>query len=1057
MNNKGVIRENFSLEYYDCVEGYIHTIEYVFSEYDIVIFMARKAICFFYALVEKNVLNIPGYSEKVFSSRCLSYNSIGLFKNKRVAIVDDVIVEGKTLLFACDWFEKNGMKDNVGVFAAACHEGFLSSKAGKYADLFPLSMAEYEERKVNEIAHQIIRFIGKTATPYNVDYPMYRVSFDEKCDPVAFFTATLCNEIGESYQKKAGQFNYVLNVCIDWLRSLSPCFQTVRFAKVRFYWNMKNKQAIALPIVLFDELSNEQLKALTEYLFDSDNSGDIQSCAEMSNCFRLVQYATARIVFCAFTTLYGFKYESIENEMALFGKKVTVSETVAHLSFDFLSTEAFCGGTKEYSYIDFYDYVNAAYDTVLERNLIDNGYCDAEERNAAGCLVVEDFAKNSLKMMNSYGQEFNEYAVSNVIDLFVDKGILVPCNLFRNNRIVRGYRCGEVTKITERTLRLFAGMLRRYQIESGGALLGRIEFEKACVLFFRSCAKSGIATEQFEEDDEDLYDVCFTRFGARIARTTNPKYAVAHDTFSSRMLNKTGIYEVASKETVFGEPELVNKYNATGVKNNWSDEFDEPELDFAKTFAVTLASIKNHYPIGFDELNKYRVKYKENGEVKYGKYFAGYNGLRYLNSYSNFLTCYSTGRSNKDRVFSLVAELALFVRTLSSLFQKLEDGNTITVREMINCILDEKKAIDSGLWKYCCYDFANHDINFKSGKKKLDIIVATVNALSNEWYEGTERVWFSSCVLNPYYATAGDKKDEMGGFLNECGLLLFRIACSVQNIAVKFVPDIIPKPQKGYEGTLFDYRWYRDCQTLFAKENESITSKEFINEEEAISFVRSLYYEAKAVISICDIYLEWKLFEDKRYQSVIVVKPNQEDYWAQHPRRLNVRLPKEGGEKQSANHNQYDVNVYLEAERKLDDLRDVLESVVGSTTNQRYRIVLAELGEWFEGLFGSAAEVRGVLFKSLFDEAMKVQEPFSSVSLTILCKNENLEGIEALSDCLKIRLYSKTKIKCQQGYWAHVYSVEKKNQINTSITLNTMDEVNSINILNNCGKVNIDN
>jgi len=84
----------FTNKYFDIATNYVELIQSVLNDYDIVIFMARKAYCFYLALKKANL--IKDTDCKVFSSRALSFSNIA-FYDKKTAIIEDVVIKGISL------------------------------------------------------------------------------------------------------------------------------------------------------------------------------------------------------------------------------------------------------------------------------------------------------------------------------------------------------------------------------------------------------------------------------------------------------------------------------------------------------------------------------------------------------------------------------------------------------------------------------------------------------------------------------------------------------------------------------------------------------------------------------------------------------------------------------------------------------------------------------------------------------------------------------------------------------------------------------------------------
>lgn len=85
--------EIFSGDYLQVVTQYSKQIQRILDSYDIAIFMARKAICFYKSMVINK--KIKPTKCQVISSRVLEYNTIGNFRDKKIAVIDDVVVKGK--------------------------------------------------------------------------------------------------------------------------------------------------------------------------------------------------------------------------------------------------------------------------------------------------------------------------------------------------------------------------------------------------------------------------------------------------------------------------------------------------------------------------------------------------------------------------------------------------------------------------------------------------------------------------------------------------------------------------------------------------------------------------------------------------------------------------------------------------------------------------------------------------------------------------------------------------------------------------------------------------
>ena len=75
-------QEIFPNKYYQEVLKYKEQISELFVKYDVVIFMARKAICFYKAMVINEMLPIPKNCT-IYSSRILTYSNLECLKEKK--------------------------------------------------------------------------------------------------------------------------------------------------------------------------------------------------------------------------------------------------------------------------------------------------------------------------------------------------------------------------------------------------------------------------------------------------------------------------------------------------------------------------------------------------------------------------------------------------------------------------------------------------------------------------------------------------------------------------------------------------------------------------------------------------------------------------------------------------------------------------------------------------------------------------------------------------------------------------------------------------------------
>ena len=180
-HQKVVLKDVFSDGFLKMTRGYVNTLAQVLQSYDVVIFMARKAICFYKALVANGELKTD-YNCKVYSSRMLEYNLRDLIKDKKVALVDDVVVKGDSISQAYRLLIKQDIIPDVYIAAVSdaksiaenndvIHQSILHSLFIKN------SFAVLNETSVYKFASYITRYIEASMVPYNMDQPIYLLEY----------------------------------------------------------------------------------------------------------------------------------------------------------------------------------------------------------------------------------------------------------------------------------------------------------------------------------------------------------------------------------------------------------------------------------------------------------------------------------------------------------------------------------------------------------------------------------------------------------------------------------------------------------------------------------------------------------------------------------------------------------------------------------------------------------------------------------------------------------------------------------------------------------------
>lgn len=637
------IKKIFGNKYYDIVINYINLIQEVISSYDVVIIMARKAYCFYTAITKAGLIK-QNPDCTILSSRSLTYQGLTL-TNKRVAIIEDVAVQGRSLL---DVVAMNALEDiTPDIYLAACKKDFPSKFEKETAQL-KLSQPYLimGDKELLEFATLITNYIICEMVPYNVDFPIYRFRFENIDELYTILNqygycsiSSLLNNNEKNVDEGIIHFDDIYE---------NPDIPKDTTIKIRTYIDTLRNTCVIMPIVLLPELSFEYITDLFNNKFSDLN--DIVSSSEKSieikNMYKVLQYIIGRDKIYAFfknSLLNSFKIERINDEVAIFSKKI--------------SEEIFYRQSPNSLYIkettsssELYHALGAAYDLIIKNCNLNTEY-NFEFKNEyisfddiVSQLVFFGFEKEKAKLFASL-----------MLDVFIDNGVVVPRMHLSDNKIIRLYKFGEVARLTVHDFELFADVLYRYSDEEE-RLIGKTEMEKITVLFFKkynNCFNT-------DNNEAESYRICFSKFGPRIS-SSEYRYKVNQGTALTEKFEESGyIREVGGEINV-----------STNSSSNKSISVNSRVL-----FAHGLSQIHHYYINAQSKDPKNDV-------------------FNYIDNYTRLLTLFSIGDDENDKILSLIAEVDL-IRTIKVF-------NTEKIKTYFYALQKNIDGVLSGVWKYFCY------------------------------------------------------------------------------------------------------------------------------------------------------------------------------------------------------------------------------------------------------------------------------------------------------------------------------------------------------------------
>ena len=669
--------ELFPPEYRNLIQQYIENLQKIFQEYKVVIFMARKAICFYKSLIIGGFIEKPQNCE-VFSSRILTYDIFNKLKGKKIILVDDIIKEGKSISDALEILSDNNLKAHIYIMARR--------KINKNEDLLRNeniieTFIEMVEEDRLQLSKYIADFIEANMCPYNIDQPIYRLLFsDDKIVADFIKKHNLINTSNEQ-KRKHGIESYVLEIPNEYFKDPS-LKDNVELCKIRFlHMKYHNKNVfLAIPFVLFSEMENKNLEtAFSRYNNEQirqfiNNKNDI---IIRENKLKIIHFVSSSKMMDAFIHMNennDTQWKRLDsNDAYVFSRDILhiinkVEDIFAFSDTDFMNDSNFVCEFKQN------EYLSLTYDFIYSNEKRNNDYCnsDGEVIPSDKLLILLNLKRYIISKING---EFNNLLFSNVIDVLIDKGLIIPSVVHHrlNPTIIRAYKYGEIYSLNEKHFKLFTYALCEYLNEIGKDRLRKTEFEKLCVLFFKE-AENGVLDYSKASGNEDEFSICYSKFGPRVS-TSKPIYSADEDSTLASKLITLKLIELKSidAEKVYTIPKIAKEV----IENqSW--------LIKAQIFSTRYALL-------------YKDLFEGSGEEIL------FDEVRnmHMRTYLEFLIMLSIGLNKKNQLLSLLAEIYLI------------DTTEITMKNIEQTLKDYRRILDgliSGMWKYMCYAQKEHPL-----------------------------------------------------------------------------------------------------------------------------------------------------------------------------------------------------------------------------------------------------------------------------------------------------------------------------------------------------------
>jgi hypoxanthine phosphoribosyltransferase len=479
MANIGLF-ELFSAEYRDLIQRYQLQLSHIFKDYDIIVFMARKAVCFYKALVIGEFVAKPSTCE-VYSNRVLTYNVAKKFRGKKVVVIDDVMIKGKSLEKALKMIAGFGIKADVYIMV---RPQLKENDVDILAETNVIgTYAEISEHDIYQLSKHIADFIAASVCPYNIDQPIYKFKNFSKEIVNDFAEDHMLIDISSSLQRKYGIKSFVLEILNGSYKS--PVLQgKIELCKIRFLYGRYGDTLVflAIPFVLLKEMSYAELTSAFDCLSSEQLHAYIFNKKEKlfrENQLKILHYILSARLMDAFISVCGIKTvrRLNNNDDFVFAEDVFQLSDVSLNSFDLVSMPINNEICYNHDFIQ-NDYLDLSYGFLQSENMCRDHYLNSDcEIIKSELLVLSELKQYITSRTN---KELNTIVFSNVIDILIDRGFIIPSVVHgRNETIVRAYKCGEVYALSSKHFSLFAYALKKYLKGIGHKYLFKTEYANA--------------------------------------------------------------------------------------------------------------------------------------------------------------------------------------------------------------------------------------------------------------------------------------------------------------------------------------------------------------------------------------------------------------------------------------------------------------------------------------------------------------------------------------------------------------------------------------------------
>lgn len=621
--------EQFDSSFRNHIVEFSKRITSLSKEYDVLIFLARKAACLADCFDE---LQLSHFHCIVTSSRILDMN-LSWMHNKKVAIIDDTLISGTTICNAKSKLEKAGVSQ-IDVYVLSVDESWWATDL---VDPQP-GYFRLNTKQTSLICSNIVKAISVVPRPYNIDYPLYKnIRIREKdFQDLSNSGNWIVYESTSHLQEKHNILNLTIApsemTLYSFLNNIGlridndTCLFKLRLYALKIndaYWCQ------ILPIIILPALTDVELEKIFNKICGLSSNNELINwfCGStredsLKSKLRLIQYylgtkfseqwykdlkpqVDSNITFeHDFKNLNFVFPPPISNEI----KNICTNNDLCFSSLN-ISFEKECNEIQQCDGVDF-DELTALYKVAkpFVRLFDDKELAARNLVKEHGREVFDN--KEYRKIVNRLNQGFSIYdlksflkgtslninllhLVSYFLDLYIDKGAVVPITYVKGNLVYRAFRHGEDVEFSENEIRLCTLMLQSFAKNYGSNLIPHTIVEKLLVLFIRvGIEKDFLTISTNPISDYNTVGIRYYLHGAIVGSFEKSIYKISSENSLTHLLEETGCIH----RNKFSDPYSINKVPDSGTEIRG--------VHVAKQLGLTLGKLleKDNAKITLDEL-----------------------------------------------------------------------------------------------------------------------------------------------------------------------------------------------------------------------------------------------------------------------------------------------------------------------------------------------------------------------------------------------------------------------------------------------------------------------